>query len=329
MTLPSPITIWAVADGRAGIVSQVLGVAEAVARLTPAAITVKRIGWKAYLDPLRATWNPAPKWGMSSGSSDFSPPYPDLWIAAGRASLPLSVKMRRWSQGRTFVVQLQDPRLPEHLFDMIVPPHHDERAGPEVFPIVGSPHRVTPERLAVDFEAFRARIAPFPRPRVAVLVGGKSRAFDISPKRAHALADQIARMVEGIGGSVLVTYSRRTPADARAILSARLSALPGILWDGESENPYFAFLAAADAVIVTEDSINMVAEAASTGKPIHIADVDGKQRRKRLFHADLTQRGIARRFTGEYHTWTYEPLNETERLAVEILTRVTAAPAKL
>ena len=267
--------------------------AEAVARLTPAEITLKRIGWKGYLDPLPARWNPAPRWGMSSGSSEFSPPWPDLMIAAGRASLPLSIRMRKWSAGRTFVVQLQDPRLPADLFDMVVPPH-PRRAirGPGVFPIVGSPHRVTPERLAKDFEAFKARIAPLPRPRVAVLVGGKSKAFDISPTTAHALADQIARMVEGVGGSVLLTTSRRTPAAAKAILTARLSTLPGFLWDGEGENPYFAFLAAADVVVATEDSINMVAEAASTGKPIHIAAVDGRQ---------TPQTAVPRRFIGAWH----------------------------
>lgn len=327
--MTTPLSIWAVADGRAGIVSQVMGVAEAVARLTPAEITLKRIGWKAYLDPLPARWNPAPRWGMSSGSSDFSPPWPDLMIAAGRASLPLSVRMRRWSEGRTFVVQLQDPRLPARLFDMVVPPIHDELSGPGVFPIVGSPHRVTQERLAKDLEAFKARIAPLPRPRVAVLVGGKSKAFDITPTTAEALADKIARMVEGVGGSVLLTTSRRTPAAAKAILAERLSALPGILWNGEGENPYFAFLAAADIIVATEDSINMVAEAASTGKPIHIAAVNGRQQRKQLFHADLSARGVAQPFTGEYRTWTYEPLNETARLAEAILTSLRANAVKL
>ncbi|MFX9181000.1 ELM1/GtrOC1 family putative glycosyltransferase, partial [Acinetobacter baumannii] len=90
----------------AGIDNQVLGLAEAVGRLTPAEVVKKRVGWKAWLDPLPAWLNPAPTMGMSSGSSGFSPPWPDLWIAAGRASLPLSIRMRRRSGGKTFVVQL-------------------------------------------------------------------------------------------------------------------------------------------------------------------------------------------------------------------------------
>jgi mitochondrial fission protein ELM1 len=318
----TPLSIWAVGDGRAGIDNQVLGLAEAVARRVPAQIVRKRVGWKGYLDPLPPWLNPAPSWGMSSGSSDFSPPFPDLWIAAGRASLPLSIRIRRWSGGKTFVVQVQDPRLPAALFDLVAPPRHDELKGKGIFPITGSPHRVTPERLAQDVPAFRAGIAPLPQPRIAVLIGGKSKAFDIGPARAAALADKLTRMVSQSGGSVLVTFSRRTPDAARAILTERLSPLPGLIWNGEGENPYFAFMAAADAFVVTEDSVNMVAEAASTGKCIFIAEVDGAQKRKRLFHADLSHRGIIRPFTGEYDTWTYPPLLETDRLADEILRRL-------
>jgi mitochondrial fission protein ELM1 len=324
---PDPLVIWAVGDGRAGIDNQVLGLAEAVARLVPAEIVQKRVGWNGFLDPLPAPLNPAPAWGLSSGSSRFEPPWPDLWIAAGRASLPLSIRMRRRSHGKTFVVQLQDPRLPAGWFDLVAPPRHDERSGDGVFAIIGSPHRITPDRLAEGYATFAARIDPLPHPRIGVLIGGRSKAFDIRPARAEILGDQLERMARSAGGSVLATFSRRTPAGARSIISRRLSGVPGWIWDGAGDNPYFAILAAADAFVVTEDSINMVAEAASTGKPIHIASVDGAQRRKRLFHADLAQRGVIRAFTGAFETWTYQPLRETERLAEAVVQRLSARAA--
>lgn len=326
MGLTQPLLIWAVGDGRAGIDNQVLGLAEAVGRLHPAVIERKRVGWKAYLDPLPPWLNPAPHWGLTSGSSRFEPPWPDLWVAAGRASLPLSIRMRRRSGGKTFVVQLQDPLLPTRWFDLVGPPRHDRLEGPGVFPITGSPHGVTPERLSTELERFRALIDPLPHPRIAVLVGGKSKAFDISATRAAELADRIERMLRQSGGTLLLTFSRRTPAAARKILTERLSVIPGTIWNGEGQNPYFAFLAAADAFVITEDSVNMVAEAASTGRPIYIAEVDGGQRRKRLFHADLAERGVVRPFTGDYDSWSYAPLRETERLAAEILKRAGRPP---
>ncbi len=322
MGLKTPLLIWAVSDGRAGIDNQVLGLAEAVRRQTPAEIVQKRIGWKAPLDPLPPQMNPAPDWGRSSGSSDFSPPWPDLWIAAGRASLPLSIRMRARSAGKTFVVQLQDPRLPSHLFDLVAPPRHDNLTGPNVFPIIGSPHRITPEKLSAAYAAFTARIERLPPPRVTALIGGKSKAFDLSPPRAETLADDLARALDDNGASLLMTFSRRTPEAAKAILKRRLSPYPGIIWDGEGENPYFAFLAAADFIVVTQDSVNMVAEAASTGKPVYIAAVDGDQWRKRLFHADLAEQGVARPFQGRLDPFHYAPLRETDRLASDVLRRL-------
>ena len=123
---------------------------------------------------------------------------------------------------------------------------------------------------------------------------------------------------------LLMTFSRRTPMRARELLAARLGHLPGMIWDGEGANPYFAFLAAADYVLVTEDSTNMATEAASTGKPVFVLKMDGHSHKFRLFHEELEGRGAARPFGGAFHGWTYEPLRETDRLASEVLTRMAA-----
>jgi mitochondrial fission protein ELM1 len=102
----------------------------------------------------------------------------------------------------------------------------------------------------------------------------------------------------------------------------RLKALPGLIWDGEGDNPYFAFLGAADVILVTEDSANMPTEAAATGKPVYLLEMDGAQARKRRFHAELASLGIIRWFDGALETWSYEPLRETERAAAEVLRRL-------
>jgi mitochondrial fission protein ELM1 len=164
-----PLTIWAVSDGRAGTENQVLGLAEAVARLTPAEIVVKRIAWKAPLARAPTWLNLLPRWSLASGSDRIAPPWPDLWIGAGRASLPLSIRMRRWSRGSTYVAQTQAPRMPLRRFDLVIPPRHDRLSGPNVLAITGSPHRTTPERLASEAGAFAAGLGALRGPKVAVL----------------------------------------------------------------------------------------------------------------------------------------------------------------
>ncbi|MFY0399392.1 mitochondrial fission ELM1 family protein [Brevundimonas naejangsanensis] len=316
-----PLSIWVVSDGRTGIQNQALGLAEAIARLTPAEIKIKQVRWRPAFDRLpSALKSPAM---LAPGSFDprSVAEWPDLWIATGRASLPLSARVRDWSGGKTFVVQTQDPRWRNDRYDLIVAPAHDDLSGPNVLSITGSPHRITRERLAEAAPAFAARIAPLPHPRVAVMVGGASAAFDLPPDHAADLAQRIAEAVTAANGSLLLTYSRRTPEAAKAVMSDRLSALPGWIWDGKGDNPLFAMLDAADHILVTEDSANMAAEAASTGKPVHVLPMIAKKAPGKFarLHADLQARRAARPFDGALTPWTYAPLNETERAARAVL----------
>lgn len=317
MGAPRPLRIWAVSDGRAGIEAQALGLAEAIARLRPAHITPKRIGWRFGLG--RLPWRLIPP--AARTGDPIAAPYPDLWIAAGRATLPLSTRMLAWAGGRTFVVQTQDPRAPLDRFDLVIPPEHDGLSGDNVFPILGAPNRVTPERLSLDLARFRDTLDPLPHPRVAVVIGGRSKAHDLPAGLATELGERIVRSVGPAGGSVMVTFTRRTPAPAREALAAALSRLPGVIWDGSGENPYFAYLAAADAILVTEDSTNLATDAAATGRPIFVLPMQGRSAKLARFHAELRRRGLAAPFVGELTAEPYEPLLETDRAAREVLRR--------
>lgn len=323
-----PLRVQVVSDGRAGIENQALGLAEAVARLTSAEITIKRVAWRRAFSRLPTALQ-AP-WMRDPSSDDPFPapgdPWPDLWIATGRASLPFSLAAKAHAGGRTFVVQTQDPRLSPARFDLVVAPAHDGLEGDNVFEIVGATHRITPEALAEGAAPFLDRLNALPRPRVAALIGGRSSAFDLTPDHAADLAERIAESVRAHGGSLMLTFSRRTPEAAREAMTAWLAQVPGCIWNGEGENPLFAFLHAADHVLVTEDSANMATEAASTGKPVHILPMvpRGPAGKFQRLHDELRALGATRRFDGALDAWTYPPLNETERTARAVLEAMAA-----
>ncbi len=310
---------WAVSDGRAGIEAQALGLAEAIGRRAPLTIICKRIAVRDLFRTLpRRLWREPFKL-LGKTSDPLAPPWPDLWIGCGRLSVPYSMAVKRASSA-TFVVQLQDPRAPLGAFDLVIPPEHDGLSGANVFPILGSPNRL-------DIEKLRVAIVPGLAP-LAVLVGGPNKVFRFDEADAAALAEKLVSLSMPLD----VTLSRRTPRRAGEALRAGLGAYAARFFDPTQEdgpNPYPAMLGAARAIFVTEDSVNMAAEAASTGKPVFILPMRrapfARARKFDAFHAGLRARCAARMFEGAFAAWAYEPLDETGRAADEVLRRWRSA----
>jgi mitochondrial fission protein ELM1 len=293
-----------------------LGLAEAISRRTPAEVVIKQISLRSPWRWVAPGFVPFARLATSQDSDPLEPPWPDLWIGCGRQSLPLSMGVRTWSGGRTFVVQLQDPRINVREFDLVAPPEHDRLEGPNVAPMIGSCHRVTPQRVAEAAASFAPDLSNYPPPTIAVLIGGKSTRQDISAARAKKLA----REISSLDGSLLVTLSRRTGPAAREVFQKELKPFTRLYFEGTGpENPYLAMLGAADVIIVTADSANMAVEAAATGKPVLIADVDGDPGKLLHLHRALFARGVARPFRGRLENWRVEPVLETDRVAAAVL----------
>lgn len=309
--------VWALHDGKIGMASQVCGLAEAVGYAFVEKAVAIKAPWR-HLSP--SLWvNPLA--AVAPEGAALEPPWPDLLIACGRLVTALALAVKRASRGRTFWVQVQDPRVARREVDLMVVPQHDPARGENVLLTLGAVHRVRPERLAEGRERFAPLFASLPRPLVGVLVGGSNRAYRLNEATLATLGEQLA-VLAGRGFGIAITASRRTPEAGLAVLRAKLGKSPHYLWAGDGENPYFGLLAAADALLVTADSVNMVSEAASTGKPVHVIELAGGSAKFRRFHEALGSAGITRPFRGEIEQWTYPPLDDTERAAAEIRRRL-------
>jgi hypothetical protein len=136
-------------------------------------------------------------------------------------------------------------------------------------------HRVSRERIDAAARRWAPRLAHLPRPFIAVLVGGSSGPYAFTRRSGERLALAASALAARLGGSLLVTTSARTPKAGADALAEGL-ACPHVLFRwrrGAEDNPYFAFLGLADEVIVTADSMSMMAEACATGKRVHLFDL--------------------------------------------------------
>jgi|SRR5579862_218368 len=304
---PDPV-VWVLHDGKPGMASQALGLAEASGLPFAERRLAVRPPW-AWLPPV--LWL-APLRAASDKGARLRPPWPDLVIGCGRNAVRPALAIRRASGGCTLAAQVQDPRFGRAEFDLMFVPEHDRLRGPSVVVTRGALHRVTPARLAIERCRFAA-LEGLPRPVLGVLIGGSNRAYRFELQRLADIADSIAAAVRQSGGSVLLTPSRRTGDRGLALLRQRLAGVPGMIWDGAGDNPYYAFLALADALLVTADSISMVSEAAATGKPVHVIGLAGGDAKFARFHDSMRRAGITRPFNGKIERWSYTPLDDNAR----------------
>ncbi len=299
---------WVLHDGKAGMSSQAVGLAEAAGFAFVEKRLEIRFPWTC-LPPL--LW-PAPLDAPGGNGARLEPPWPDFVIACGRNTAMPALAIRRASGGHTVTAQIQDPGIGRREFDLSIVPEHDRRRGPRVVVTRGAVHRVTPARLAAARDR-SPRLAAMPRPILTVLIGGSNKAYRLTLHRVEEIADAVVAILRMRGGSALVTPSRRTGSQGVALLQERLAGQPAEIWDGAAENPYFAYLAFADAFLVTADSVSMISEAAATGKPIHILDLDGGNAKFVRFHQIMRNAGITRAFAGRIEEWSYPVPNDTAR----------------
>ena len=309
---PSPV-VWVLHDGKAGMASQAVGLAEAAGFPFIEKRLAIRFPWaclppRLWLLPFNALGNTGTR---------LAPPWPDLVIACGRNTAMPALAIRRASEMRTIAAQIQNPGVGCAEFDLLVVPEHDRLDGPQVIVTRGAVHRVTPARLAAERRRFPA-LAAMPRPILSVLIGGTNKAYRLTPQRLSEIVDALAAILRDGGGSVLLTPSRRTAAAELALLRQRLAGFSAAIWDGSGENPYFAYLALADALLVTADSVSMISEAAATGKPVHILALDGGNAKFDRFHAAMRKAGITRPFVGRIESWTYPVPDDTARAGAAV-----------
>jgi mitochondrial fission protein ELM1 len=283
----------------AGLQAQALGLAEA-AELAPDIVSLRpRAPWR---------WISARLWPAPRRAVDIGDPIGDILLSAGGTAAVVADSLRR--RGR-HLVQIQHPRIDPARFDVVVVNRHDGLTGPNVVVTRTALHRVTPARLAEAAAIWAPRLSHLPRPLVAALVGGSNGRFRLDEAVATQLGAQFAGMMRQDRVGLALTPSRRTSPAARQALADAIGPLGGWAWDMTGDNPYFGLLALADAIVVTEDSVSMVSEAAATAAPVLLAGLPGRSRRIRLFNRLLQEDGRVRPFIGRLDLWPVVPIDDT------------------
>ena len=210
--------------------------------------------------------------------SPLVPPWPDLVIVGGRENETPAKWIRKQSGGRSRIVVIGRYWTPPSELDFVVTtPQFRLPQNPNVlhnsFPL----HPVTKATLAAAREVWAPRLAGARPPYLTLLVGGSSGPYVFSSESARRLGREASALARSLKATLLVSTSARTTRHAMKALEGAID-VPCMFYrwrEGDADNPYLGFLALADTVIVTGDSMSMLAEACTTGRPVHIFEFGG------------------------------------------------------
>ncbi len=312
-------TIWGLVDDRTGHTGQVLGV---IAQLG-APYLLKRLEYNGFASLPSALLGASLTGIDKSRSAPILAPFPPLVIAAGRRTVPVLRYIKKRSPS-TRTVYLMWPEVTEGI-DLIAVPEHDKVGDRKnVITTLAPLHAVTTEALTTARESWAPQFAHLPHPQIALNIGGDTKQGHYS---SNDWSDLLRRALALAGrGSLLITTSRRTPAQALEVMTPLLANVPHLIhqWDKDKDNPYLGLLACADGIIVTGDSLSMCAEACVADKPIFIYANPGVTPKKhQQLHTVLYERGIARPLD-EHANLDWQPsspLDDTRIVASEIKRR--------
>jgi len=318
--------VLVLSDGRTGHLKQSLAVVEALRQRHPElASDVIEIRYRHRLGRLCALlwswWAPAAIGAAGCLQRVLVPAtakallcrYADVVVSCGSSTVAVNLLWARENDAKSIVVMNPAP-VPLRRFDLVIAPRHDRLPHrPNIVQLPGAlAGPMTEERLRAAAQRlkahprFRSRPGASARqPAVAVLIGGDTAHYELTPSFADALINQVAAACDELSGACLVTTSRRTSPAVERLLSERLRRHPRcrlllIASQDAVDGTLEGMLGAAEAVVVTGESVSMVSEACASGRHVIVVEPPLRQRapaaatKHKRFLEDLAGDGYVR-----------------------------------
>jgi len=161
---------------------------------------------------------------------------PAYVIGCGRQA---ALATRLMKKAGSFAIQILDPKIASHHWDVVIAPTHDRMQGKNVITCIGSLHDVNEASLK-HWRLKDTVLGNLEAPRTAVFIGGPSRMAKFNEGLIEVLFSQLEYDLAKQGGSLIICGSRRTPKLAADKIRQRFSDSNFPVWfdDGDGENLY-------------------------------------------------------------------------------------------
>lgn len=316
--------IWIIADNRPGTYNQAIALAEALGY----EFEIIRIDYNflakipnIILQYLSISFiNKKSKLTINKLISEIDY-IPKFIISSGRRSSLIALYFKKKLSCR--IIQIMNPNISFKKFDFVILPNHDktnEINDKNLLISLGSLTRINEKLISEEKVKFQDFFEKINKKILVLLVGGNSKNNYISTSSIKFLIKKINKLNEIMNYHLIILNSRRTPKHINKIIKQNISTnCDFINCNIIKKNPYIACLGYGDIFIATGDSVSMISEACSTGKPVFIFDEKKISSPKhRRFHQQLYKKNYAKKFDNNFSILKqFKPnkLQEAKRLS--------------
>lgn len=215
----------------------------------------------------------------------------DILITCGRRSVRYARHLKKYKFKNAKIVQIMNPDFLSYGIDLLLLPEHDRSyiSHKNIIRFRGSLISDLENQLLPDSKEYVKSIEQSLKPPyISVVIGGNSKNFKFQGEMIEEFMRRVNLVAKNMNATLLITNSPRTSKHITDLIKKNLHDR-AIFYDYHTleKNPYHIFLNIADYNIVTGDSISMVSELISTGKPTYVFTDGIKSRKYNHFHNSI------------------------------------------
>ena len=239
----------------------------------------------------------------------------DIIISCGRKSVIPSIYLKKNSNKKIINIHIQNPRVSLNNFNYIIAPEHDGISGKNVISSKGALHYLTIEEIEKSRDYLQNK-SNTKKDILTLILGGPTKYYNYSTQNIKSIFSNIKNLTEKNNLHLIVIPSNRTPLETVSLAKSELMKDTTII-ETVDKKAYLSALCLAKYIVVTCDSSSMISEAALTGKPVYVAMIETKRNDKRFkkFRKLFENMNILRKLDDKLETWSYEKLDEANRVS--------------
>ena len=242
----------------------------------------------------------------------------DIIISCGRKSVIPSIFIKKNSKKKVFNIHIQDPKVSLDNFDVVVAPQHDNLSGNNVISTKGAIHYLSIQEINENKGYLSNKIKPT-KEVVTLILGGPNKYYKYTRENIENVFLKVSENFIKNNFQLIVVPSMRTPKDIIKFANEHYGK-DHLVINEVDKKAYLSALGLSKFIVVTCDSSSMISEAAITGKPVYVADIPATKNnyRFRKFISLFKELNIIRILDSKIENWSYEGLDEANRVAKEI-----------